>query len=346
MYISAVGLSDANDARFRAMLIHSLGSEGQQIFRSLGPATTDCVTLLAGHFAASQSVIVRRIVFRRHHQRPGELVHHYIADLQCLASLCKFGRLEEQMIWDQLAEHTIDPKLREKPPRWRLITAGAEELYGYGHAKIGMVGTCTFSVSYGSRFLLAFTFELSRHGANLLGFDLFCALGFSITDNTGTAILTVTTPWQHRWPSLFFGLGCLNTVNHQPLIDPTVSPVIQPLRRLPLSLRDNVTAKLQKLLDAGIIERVDASPWISNLVVAKKKSAGLRPCVDHRQANKAVIPDKYSLPTMEEVFSKLDLRQGYLQVPLHPDSCNLTAFVSHMVLATTGSGHKPLCLYR
>ena len=98
-------------------------------------------------------------------------------------------------------------------------------------------------------------------------------------------------------------------------------PVIQPLRRLPLALRDDVTSELQTLLDAGIIEQVDASPWVSNLVVARKKSGSLRPCITLRQVNKAVIPDKFPLPTVEElsakfngstVFSKLDLRQGYL----------------------------------
>ena len=55
--------------------------------------------------------------------------------------------------------------------------------------------------------------------------------------------------------------------------------------------------------------------------------------------NKAVIPDRYPLPMSEEltaqfhgstVFSKLDLREGYLQVPLHPESRNLTAFVTHL----------------
>ena len=219
------------------------------------------------------------------------------------------------------------------------VRADAEELYGYGHAKIGMVGTTTFAVRYGSRALPAFTFQVSRHGTNLLGFDLFCALGFSIMDNVGATILTVATPWQQRWPSLFTGLGCLSAFNHQPLINQEVPPVIQPLRRLPLALRDYVTSELQKLFDAGIIEQVDASPWVSNLVVARKKSGGLRPCIDLRQVNKAVIPDKFPLPTVEElsakfygstVFSKLDLRQGYLQVPLHPDSRNLTAFVTHM----------------
>ncbi len=93
-----------------------------------------------------------------------------------------------------------------------------------------------------------------------------------------------------------------------------------------------------QLLDVGIIEPVDASPWVSNLVVAQKKSGALRVCVDLRAVNKAVIPDRFPLPTSEEltaqfhgstVFSKLDLRQGYLQVPLHPNSRNLTAFVTH-----------------
>ncbi|CAK6984814.1 gypsy-16 si, partial [Scomber scombrus] len=58
--------------------------------------------------------MVQRIVFRQRGQRPGESVHHYVTDLWCLASLCKFGNLEEEMIRDQLAEHTTDPKLWEK----------------------------------------------------------------------------------------------------------------------------------------------------------------------------------------------------------------------------------------
>ena len=113
---------------------------------------------------------------------------------------------------------------------------------------------------------------------------------------------------------------------------------MQPLRRLPLTFREGVTAELSSLLEEGIIEPINAAPWISNLVVAQKKSGGLRVCVDLRQVNKAVIPDKYPLPTAEEltslfhgstVFTKLDLRQGYLQVPLHPASRDLTAFVTH-----------------
>lgn len=57
-----------------------------------------------------------------------------------------------------------------------------------------------------------------------------------------------------------------------------------------------------------------------------------------RQVNKAVIPDKNPIPTINEfveefhgasLFRETDLRQGYLQIPLHEDSRYITAFVSH-----------------
>ncbi len=218
------------------------------------------------------------------------------------------------------------------------LSAPSASLCGYGDSKIDLVGSLQVTVGYGNKMVPSFTFHVARRGANLMGLDLFSALGFSLVDKKGAAILTVSTPWQQKWPSLFEGLGCLTAFAHHPLLNPTIKPVIQPLRRIPLALRDGVSAELKQLLDVGIIEPVDASPWVSNLVVAQKKSGALRVCVDLRAVNKAVIPDRFPLPTSEEltaqfhgstVFSKLDLRQGYLQVPLHPNSRNLTAFVTH-----------------
>ena len=54
-----------------------------------------------------------------------------------------------------------------------------------------------------------------------------------------------------------------------------------------------------------------------------------------RRANEAVIRERHPIPTLEEtvqalngatVFSKLDLRWGYHQIELHPDSRGLTTF--------------------
>lgn len=60
-----IPMAEANNALLKAMLIHSLGSKRQCILHALGPTEkyVDCVTLLARHFAAPQSVIVQRIVF-------------------------------------------------------------------------------------------------------------------------------------------------------------------------------------------------------------------------------------------------------------------------------------------
>ncbi|KAJ8356857.1 hypothetical protein SKAU_G00196510 [Synaphobranchus kaupii] len=118
----------------------------------------------------------------------------------------------------------------------------------------------------------------------------------------------------------------------------TVTPVRQKLRRLPLSVRDTVTDELNRLLAAGVIEKIDASEWISPIVVTQKKTGGIRMCVDLREPNKAVIMDSYPLPHMDEllsslrgatVFSTIDLASAYHQVPLHEDSRDLTAFITH-----------------
>ena len=94
------------------------------------------------------------------------------------------------------------------------------------------------------------------------------------------------------------------------------------------------------MLSEGIIDRIDTSPWMSNVVIVRnsKKSGDIRLCLDLRQVNKAVIPDSYPIPSLEElmsefngstVFSKLDLSQGYLHIPLDKSSRSITAFITH-----------------
>ena len=68
---------------------------------------------------------------------------------------------------------------------------------------------------------------------------------------------------------------------------------------------------------------------------------GVRICCDLSLVNEAVIADGYPLPTLDELtndfagaqyFSKLDLKWGYLQVPLHENTRNLTGMVTPLGL--------------
>ena len=54
--------------------------------------------------------MLRRIVFRQGRQQEVKSVHHYVANLRGLASLCEFVVLEDEL----LAEHTNNLKVREK----------------------------------------------------------------------------------------------------------------------------------------------------------------------------------------------------------------------------------------
>ncbi len=76
-------------------------------------------------------------------------------------------------------------------------------------------------------------------------------------------------------------LGCAKGFLHKVKISSNVAPVRQKLRRLPLSVRNAVSEELQRLLDLGVIEKIDASPWVSPIVV-QKKSGGIRMCIDLR----------------------------------------------------------------
>lgn len=95
-----------------------------------------------------------------------------------------------------------------------------------------------------------------------MGLDLFLALGFTVSDARGQHVLQVSTFWPDHYPHLFNGLGYMTGFIHQPTINPSVSPVIQPLRRIPLAFHDAMQAELQRLVEADVIEPVNASPWV------------------------------------------------------------------------------------
>lgn len=119
-------------------------------------------------------------------------------------------------------------------------------------------------------------------------------------------------------------------------MDPTVPPVGQPPRKIPVALEETVDEKLRDLLHGDIIERSESfSPWQSPLVIVYKKSGDIRLCVDLRKVNRAILRQPQPFPTFEEVsvrfygaclFSRLDIEQAFHQVELDPDCRDVTTF--------------------
>lgn len=93
-------------------------------------------------------------------------------------------------------------------------------------------------------------------------------------------------------------------------------------------------AEVDKMLQEGVIEP-STSPWSSPVVLIKKPTGKFRFCLDLRRVNTSSVKDAYPLPRINSILEKLrhasyisslDLKNGYWQVPLSPDSRAITAF--------------------
>ena len=96
-----------------------------------------------------------------------------------------------------------------------------------------------------------------------------------------------------------------------------------------------------------VLKQIDAVDWVSNMVVAHKFNGAIRICVGLTNVNKAIIPDRYPLPTIDKlkecfagsrVFTKIDLRWIYLLVKLYENSRHLTLKTTPFGL-TSGSDY-------
>jgi hypothetical protein len=94
--------------------------------------------------------------------------------------------------------------------------------------------------------------------------------------------------------------------------------------------------EFSKMLAAGVVRR-SSSCWASPLHMVRKKDGSWRLCGDFRKLNLVTTQDKYPLPNMADlssrldgcsIFSKLFLQKGYLQVPVRQEDIPKTAIIT------------------
>ena len=97
-------------------------------------------------------------------------------------------------------------------------------------------------------------------------------------------------------------LGRTDVIKHQ--IDTQgTRPVRQPPRRLPFAKREGQRA-ITEMSEQGVIEP-STSPWVSPMVLVRKKNGDVRFCVDYRKFNSVTRKDSYSLPRINETLEAL-----------------------------------------
>ena len=122
-------------------------------------------------------------------------------------------------------------------------------------------------------------------------------------------------------------------------VDQSVTPSIQPPRRIPIAMRDKLKTELVTLERDGIIAKETAqTDWMSNIVIIQKgdpEKRNIRVCLDPIPLNKALLRPNLQFSTFDEilpelekakVFSTVDARKGFWHVLLDEDSSKLTTF--------------------
>lgn len=135
--------------------------------------------------------------------------------------------------------------------------------------------------------------------------------------------------------NLFIGVGKVKSEYSIKLKKYSV-PVIEASRKIPMRIEEEVKAELERMENSGIIRKVvEPTEWVNSMVVVRKPDNSLRICIDPSNLNKAIVRERFHLPTFEDIsfrmpeaklFCTLDANKGFYHIKLHSDSQLLTTF--------------------
>ncbi|CAB0020557.1 unnamed protein product [Nesidiocoris tenuis] len=118
-------------------------------------------------------------------------------------------------------------------------------------------------------------------------------------------------------------------------LDPDIRPIATKSKKHSPEDLTFIKTEVKQLLDDGIIEE-SISPWRAQVLVVRSDTRKRRMVINYAQTiNKFTVLDAYPVPNIDEmvseiakysVFSTLDLKSAYHQVPIHRDDRPYTAF--------------------
>ena len=140
------------------------------------------------------------------------------------------------------------------------------------------------------------------------------------------------------YPNSFDRLGSLKG-EYDIKVDPTVPPVQHARRKVPIESKAVIKEAIDYMVKQDILEpQIEPTPWVSSVTYPVKPTGEVRPCLDARNLNKAIIRENHKPQTVEEiahqlagamVFTKADALKAFLQVHLTKESSKLLVINTH-----------------
>ena len=243
-----------------------------------------------------------------------------------------------QATYERISKNGALPPLQ--PPQVKLKS--------YTGEAIPVLGTTTLKARYKAKKCDVVVHVVSGDGPNLWGRNWLTLFEVKLDSNCLNRVepsQALQTVLQKHSKVFSEQLGCFNGPPVHLYLDEKVKPKYHKPRKVPFSLKEKVDKELERLQDDGIISPVKYSKWAAPVVPVLKRDGTVRLCGDYKvTVNQALIAETYPLPVVDDllaalargkVFSKLDMSNAYLQLPLDEAS------QQHVVINT----HKGLFKY-
>lgn len=102
---------------------------------------------------------------------------------------------------------------------------------------------------------------------------------------------------------------------------------------VPIIHQTTMRNEVERLVEAGVLRKVNRSEWAAPTYIIKKKNGSARFISDFRELNKRIRRKPYPIPKIQEMIqnllegfayaSSIDLNMGYYHIKLSPESCEL-----------------------
>ena len=207
--------------------------------------------------------------------------------------------------------------------------------------QMSLAGEIKVKVSYGKQMVDNFTlFVVQGDGPSLMGRDVLQKIKLD-----WSSICTITSPKKaqrilDKFSDVFEeGLGEMNTFTASLQLKPGATPRFVKARPVPFAIKQAIEQELDRLEEAGIVEKVTHSKWASPVVPVPKPNGRLRLCGDYKVTiNSSLEIDQYPLPKPDDLFAtlaggkqftKIDLTNAYQQMALDQESRELVTINTH-----------------
>ena len=215
----------------------------------------------------------------------------------------------------------------------------------YTGEQIPVKGSMKVDVSYGEQYHRNLKLLVVQgSGPSLMGRDWLRVVTLDWRKvgkvSTSASLENRVVELQEQFQEVFSGtLGTITPFKATLSVMADATPKFFKPRSVPFALRARVENKLDRLEQAGVLEKTHYSEWAAPVVAVPKRDGRIRLCGDYKVTVNPVLDiDQYPLPKPEDIFATLaggkrfttlDLTHAYNQLLLDEDSRKYVTVNTH-----------------